>query len=68
MGRMPSASPSLVLVLGSVTPPGRLHRAVTTAAARARERDARLQTTIFDLAGLGIAFADGRPPSRGWMS
>jgi FMN reductase len=50
--------PSLVIVLGSATPPGRLHRAITAAA----ERRPDIDTTIFDLAQLTIPYADGRPP------
>jgi FMN reductase len=51
----------LTAVLGSVTPPGRLHRAVTEAARRLTGGDAA-QVEIVDLAEHRIAFADGRPP------
>jgi FMN reductase len=47
----------LVAVLGSVTPPGRLRRAVDEALARARGA----HTELIDLAERRIAFADGRP-------
>jgi FMN reductase len=59
---MPSASTSIVLILGSATPPGRLHRAVSTALARAAERHPGIDPITFDLADLEIPFADGRPP------
>lgn len=52
----------LVVVLGSATPPGRLHRLLVGAVATARTglgADARL----IDLAGVAIAPADGRPPA-----
>src|ERR1700712_3262342 len=56
-------SSTLVIVLGSVTPPGRLHRAVAGAAERAAARHDGLATETFALAELTIAFADGRPPA-----
>jgi FMN reductase len=56
---MPSTS--LAIVLGSATPPGRLHRAVGLAATRAGDRHADLTTVTFDLAELTIPYADGRP-------
>jgi FMN reductase len=59
---MPTTSTSLVIVLGSVTPPGRLHRAIADASERAAARHDGLTVTTFDLAELTIAFADGRPP------
>jgi FMN reductase len=50
----------LTAVLGSVTPPGRLRRAVESALERAAARgDAR--PAFVDLAQQRIAFADGRP-------
>ena len=50
----------LATILGSVTPPGRLHRAVTEAIDRLTSRtEARPQ--LVDLATRRIAFADGRP-------
>lgn len=51
----------LAVVLGSATPPGRLHRLITDAVTAARTRhgaDARL----IDLATVAIAPADGRLP------
>jgi FMN reductase len=57
------ANPPLALtaVLGSVTPPGRLHRALAEALARVDPGQAR--TEWFDLGRLRVAFADGRPPA-----
>jgi FMN reductase len=62
---MPSAAstPSLVAVLGSVTPPGRLHRAVAAALQRAADRH-DVAVDVVDLAEVRIAFADGTPPER----
>jgi FMN reductase len=60
---MRATSPRLLLLLGSVTPPGRLHRALATAAERAPGRHPGLVTETLDLAELSIAFADGRPPA-----
>jgi FMN reductase len=51
---------SLALVLGSVTAPGRLHRATAAAAERARASGAA-EPTVIDLATRRIAFADGTP-------
>jgi FMN reductase len=48
---------TLVAVVGSVTPPGRLRRAVAEALERAAG-----DTRLIDLAEVRIAFADGRPP------
>jgi FMN reductase len=50
----------LTIVIGSATPPGRLHRALGDAAVRAAERR-RVAVRTLDLAGLRIAPADGRP-------
>src|ERR1700727_2369436 len=47
-------------VLGSVTPPGRLRRAVDEALRRASARD-DVRPVLVDLADTRIAFADGRP-------
>jgi FMN reductase len=58
---MADAPVRLVAILGSATPPGRLHRALVEALARARAGggvDARL----IDLGTLRIAPADGRAP------
>lgn len=60
---MSSASPTLTVLLGSTTPPGRLHRAITTAIDRATDRHAGLTATVFDLADLEIPYADGAPPT-----
>jgi FMN reductase len=57
---MPSSPTSVVAVLGSVTPPGRLHRAVEGAVGRAATRHAA-QTRVIDLATVTVALADGRP-------
>jgi FMN reductase len=59
---MSSTSPTLALLLGSATPPGRLHRALRTAADRATARHPVLTVTTIDLAELSLPFADGRPP------
>jgi FMN reductase len=54
----------ITAVLGSVTPPGRLHRALGEAVERARgagpTHSAHIE--LIDLAGRRIAFADGRAP------
>jgi FMN reductase len=52
--------PQLLAVLGSVTRPGRLHRALSQALERAASGGAR--TRLIDLAAARVAFADGRPP------
>jgi FMN reductase len=51
----------ITTVLGSVTPPGRLHRALSEAVGRAAVTG-RVQTDLIDLGERRIAFADGRPP------
>ena len=51
----------LVAVLGAATPPGRLHRAVSDALARARA-SGDLDVALVDLGRLRIAPADGRAP------
>lgn len=51
----------LTAVLGSVTPPGRLRRAVDEAVQRAG-RSGRAEAELIDLAERRIAFADGRRP------
>ena len=51
----------LVGVLGAATPPGRLHRAVAEALARAQARD-DVDVELVDLGRLRIAPADGRAP------
>jgi FMN reductase len=60
---MSATSPTLTVLLGSVTPPGRLHRAISTAVDEAQNRHAGLKATTFDLATLEIPFADGAPPT-----
>src|SRR3954452_21750283 len=60
---MPIVSPRLVILLGSVTPPGRLPRALAEAGSRARQRHPDADIIILDLGTLEIAFADGRPPA-----
>jgi FMN reductase len=58
---MPAAeSIQLTAVVGSVTPPGRLRRAVDEALARAHGAEMEL----IDLAEREIAFADGRPAAE----
>jgi len=51
----------LVGVLGSVTPPGRLRKALEYALTAARQGDPALETALIDLADYRIAFAGGRP-------
>lgn len=53
----------LLAVLGSATAPGRLHRALTEALARARDAG-QAATELIDLATARIAPADGRPPEQ----
>jgi FMN reductase len=65
---MPPPSPAsdpiaLAAVVGSVTPPGRLRRAVAGALDRA-EAAGLATPTLLDLAELEIAFADGRQPEE----
>jgi FMN reductase len=60
---MPPAAPALTLLLGSATPPGRLHRAITSAGRRARARHPALTTRVLDLATLDLPFAAGTEPS-----
>lgn len=52
----------IVAVLGSVTPPGRLHAAVTGAAVRAQAAGADVE--VLDLAQFRLDFVDGRPASE----
>jgi FMN reductase len=49
----------LLAVVGSVTPPGRLRRAVSEGVERSRHR-----TDLLDLAEVRLPFADGRPPAE----
>jgi FMN reductase len=53
-------SVDLRVVLGSTTPPGRLHRAVGGAIGRASERGTGAD--LLDLGAVEIGFADGTPP------
>jgi FMN reductase len=50
----------LRIVLGSTTPPGRLHRAVEGAIERAAERGT--SADLLDLGTIEVGFADGTPP------
>ena len=54
----------ITVVLGSVTPPGRLHRALSDAVERARNpsRPPGARIELIDLGEQRIALADGRPP------
>jgi FMN reductase len=52
----------LIAVLGSVTPPGRLLKALTTMTAAAQAAEPALEVDIVNLADVRIAFADGRAP------
>ncbi len=57
----------ITAVLGSVTPPGRLHRALSEAVDRAGQANPAqpgrtVHVELIDLAEQRIAFADGRPP------
>ena len=49
--------PKIVAILGSVTPPGRLHRAVERGLASITD----VETELIDLAAVRIGFADGTP-------
>jgi len=52
----------LTAVLGSVTPPGRLLKALVTFTEAAKTADPTLEVDIVNLADVRIAFADGRAP------
>jgi FMN reductase len=52
----------LIAVLGSVTPPGRLLKALEAMTAAARAAEPTLEIDVLNLADVRIAFADGRPP------
>ncbi len=56
-----SAMSKLVVVIGSVTPPGRLTKAATAMAEAAGGSHPDLDVEILNLADFRIAFADGRP-------
>ncbi len=51
----------IVGVLGSVTPPGRLLKAVEWAVQAAREADTSVEARVLNLADHRVSFADGRP-------
>jgi len=53
----------LLVVLGSVTPPGRLRRALEDAISRA-EQNPHADIELIDLADRDLAFADGRDPGE----
>lgn len=57
---MPPEGPKIVVVLGSVTPPGRLRRALATAIAELEDADAEL----LDLGEHQVSFAAGTDPSE----
>jgi FMN reductase len=52
----------LAAIVGSVTPPGRLLKAITAMVERARDAHPGLQASVTNLADVRIAFADGRAP------
>ena len=52
----------IAAILGSVTPPGRLHRALTEAAGRARAGGSDVD--VIDLAAYRLDFVDGRPAAE----
>ncbi len=54
----------LVAIVGSVTAPGRLIRAITQLLDDTRAAHDGVETQLIDLADLRIAFADGRPPEQ----
>lgn len=56
---MPDSPPRLLALLGSVTPPGRMHRALGDAVERANQGGANW--SLLDLGTLDLGFADGRP-------
>lgn len=51
---------SLLVVLGSVTPPGRLHAAMAETVGYARAQ-AGVSAELLDLGAVSLSFADGRP-------
>src|SRR5579863_169424 len=52
----------LIAVLGSVTPPGRLLKALNAMTAAAKAVEPALEIDLLNLADVRIAFADGRAP------
>jgi FMN reductase len=59
MDSSPATTTRVLAVVGSVTPPGRLRRAVAEALERAHR-----PTDLLDLAEVRLPFADGRPPAE----
>jgi len=55
--------PTLVAVVGAVTPPGRLNAAIRYAVDHASSRPATT-ATLLNLGDHRVSFADGRPPER----
>jgi NAD(P)H-dependent FMN reductase len=51
-----------VVILGAVTKPGRLNKAMTRMCELAREAEAGVETDLINLADCKVAFADGRAP------
>jgi FMN reductase len=59
----PATGPTdLRVILGSTTPPGRMHRAVDGAIERAAARGT--SADLLDLGALDLGFADGTPPEQ----
>jgi FMN reductase len=54
----------LLIVLGSVTPPGRMHRALQRAQERLAGSHPSRRVRLLDLAEHRLGFADGRPPEQ----
>jgi FMN reductase len=54
----------LVVIMGAVTKPGRLNKAMTRMCELARELEPDLETDLINLADYRIAFADGRAPEE----
>jgi FMN reductase len=54
----------LLVLLGSVTPPGRFSRALEAAMAALPGRVSDVDLSLIDLAGQRISFADGTPPDK----
>jgi FMN reductase len=59
---LPPDATDLLIVLGSTTPPGRMHRAMDGAIERAGARGT--SATLLDLGTLDLGFADGTPPEN----
>ena len=54
----------LAVIVGAVTRPGRLNKAMTRMCEMARELEPGLETDLINLAEYRIAFADGRAPEE----